>query len=192
MTKTVAKKMGINENAQSIFINEPENVIKTTMPNKNKYFVIILIAVTQIFLMACGQSNSNKNETPAENKISDDQIITLDTFSIFPPEIEGCSCYFSNDSTEFKKGEYIYMNDYFQLSFLKINGELIKFTQTDYKEIDSLNVVAKYKGDKYEMIIETKDGIQNGDETWLKTGTIKLTDQKGQTITKSFYGECGC
>jgi hypothetical protein len=42
------------------------------------------------------------------------------------------------------------------------------------------------------MTIESKDGIQNGDETWLKTGTIKLTDKNGKTITKTFYGECGC
>ncbi len=124
--------------------------------------------------------------TRAENEF------TIDTFSTFPPEIDGCSCYFSNDSTEFKKGEYIYMNDYAQTSFLKVNGVLTKFAQTDFKEIDSLNVIAKYKSDNYEMTIESKDGIQNGDETWLKTGVIKLTDKKGKTITKTFYGECGC
>lgn len=28
MAKTVAEKMGINENVRSIFINEPENIIK--------------------------------------------------------------------------------------------------------------------------------------------------------------------
>jgi len=159
---------------------------------KNKFISTILIAITVTFLFACGQSNNNKNVTQTDNEIIDDQVMTIDTFSTFPPEIDGCSCYFSNDSTEFKKSEYIYMNDYAQTSFLKINGVLTKFTQTDSKEIDSLNVIAKYKGDNYEMTIESKDGIQNGDETWLKTGTIKLTDKKGKTITKTFYGECGC
>lgn len=84
------------------------------------------------------------------------------------------------------------MNDYAQTSFLKINGVLTKFTQTDFKEIDSTLTIAKAKNDKYEMTIETKDGKQNGDETYLKTGTIKLTDKNGTTITKTFYGECGC
>jgi hypothetical protein len=84
------------------------------------------------------------------------------------------------------------MNDFAQTSFLKVNGVLTKFDQTDFKKIDSLNIIAKYKGDSYEMIIESKDGIQKGYETALKTGTIKLTDKNGKTIIKTFYGECGC
>ena len=162
------------------------------MKFKNNSLPILLTAVSLTFLFACGQSNSDKNETRTTSIQPDKQTLYIDTFSTFPPEIDGCSCYFSNDSTEFKKGEYIYMNDYAQTSFLKINGVITKFTQTDFKEIDSLNVKAKYKSDHYEMTIESKDGIQNGDETWLKTGTIKLTDKKGKTIIKTFYGECGC
>lgn len=116
----------------------------------------------------------------------------IDTFSTFPPEIDGCSCYFSSDSIEFNKGVYIYMNDYAQTSFMKINGVLTKFIQTDFKKNDSFNIKAIYKSDKIEMTIESKDGKQNGDETWLKTGTIKLKQQNGKIISKSFYGECGC
>ncbi|MGL5015830.1 MAG: hypothetical protein ACRC6V_16345 [Bacteroidales bacterium] len=118
--------------------------------------------------------------------------MTIDTFSTFPPEIDGCSCYFSNDSLEFNNGEYIYMNDYGETSFMKINGVLTKFTQTEFKVIDSLNIKAKYKSDNYEMTIESQNSIQNGDETWLKSGTINLTNDKGEMITKRFYGECGC
>ncbi len=162
------------------------------MTFKHKFLSSFLTAITLTFLIACRQGNSNKNVTQSEKIKFDDQALTIDNFSTFPPEIDGCSCYFSNDSTEFKKGEYVYMNDYAQTSFLKINGILTKFTQTDFKEIDSLRVKAKYKSDNYEMTIDTKDGIQNGDETWLKTGTIKLTDKKGKTVTKTFYGECGC
>jgi hypothetical protein len=162
------------------------------MTIKNKFLTTFSTLVTLTFLFACGQSNSNKSVSQTENIKSDDQALTIDTFSTFPPEIDGCSCYFSNDSTEFKKREYIYMNDYAQTSFLKVNGVLTKFTQADFKEIDSLNIIAIYKSDSYEMTIESKDGIQNGDETWLKTGTIKLTDKNGKTITKTFYGECGC
>ncbi len=162
------------------------------MTFKNNFLPTFLTAITLVFLFACGQNNSNNNVTQTDSKIADDLTLTIDTFSTFPPEIDGCSCYFSNDSTEFKKGEYIYMNDYAQTSFLKINGVLTKFTQTAFKEIDSLNIKAKYKSDNYEMSIESIDGIQNGDETWLKTGVIKLTDKKGKTLTKTFYGECGC
>ena len=162
------------------------------MKFKGHVLSTFLIAVTQTFLFAFGQNNSDKSVKKTNIINLDEQTLTIDTFSTFPPEIDGCSCYFSNDSTEFKKGEYIYVNDYAQTSFLKINGVLTKFTQTDFKKIDSISVKAKYKSDNYEMTIESKDGIQNGEETWLKTGIIKLTNKKGKTVTKKFFGECGC
>ena len=145
-----------------------------------------------IFLFACGQISSNKSVTQTDNINPDEEELTIDTFSTFPPEIDGCSCYFSNDSTEFNKSEYIYMNDFAQTSFLKINGVLTKFTQTDFKEVSKTTTVAKAKSDKYEMTIEVIDGKQSGDETSLKSGTIKLKNKNGITITKIFYGECGC
>ncbi len=161
------------------------------MKFKNKNLPTFLTVIMLTFLFACGQSNTNEK---ANNAVSntDNRTLSIDTFSTFPPEIDGCSCYFSNDSTELQKHNYIYANDYAETSFLKINGVMIKFTQTDFKEIDSLNVKAKYKSDNYELTIESKDGIQNGDETRLKSGIIKLTDKKGKTLTKTFYGECGC
>lgn len=162
------------------------------MTFKNKFLSIFLTAVTLTILFACGQGNSNKSVTQINDTKLGEQVLTIDTFSTFPPEIDGCSCYFSTDSTEFKKGQYIYMDDYAQTSFLKINGVLTKFTQIYFKEIDSLNAKAKFNSGNYEMTIESKDGIQNGDETWLKIGTIILTDKKGKTMTKTFYGECGC
>ena len=122
------------------------------MKLKNNSLPTFLTAVTLTFLFACGQRNSDKSATQTTSIKPDELTLSIDTFSTFPPEIDGCSCYFSNDSTEFKKGEYIYMNDYAQTSFLKINGVLTKFTQTDFKEVDSLNVKAKYKSDHYEMI----------------------------------------
>lgn len=84
------------------------------------------------------------------------------------------------------------MNDYGQTSFIKINGVLTKFIQTEFNEIDSLHKKVKYKSDNYKMTVEYKDRLQNGYETWINTGIIKLKDKEGKTITKSFYGECGC
>jgi len=58
--------------------------------------------------------------------------------------------------------------------------------------LNKQNIVAKFKSDNYEMTIEVVDVKQSGEETSLKKGTIKLTNKKGKTITKNFYGECGC
>ena len=145
-------------------------------------------------LASCQKNNLKKDTSTIKNKTIGNEIekLSIDTFSTFPPEIDGCSCYFSNDSIEFKRGEYIYMEDYEGTSFLKINGTLIKFNIIDAKEIDSLNTKTRYKSRDLNMTIELKQGKQNGDETYLKTCKIKLTNKNGKTITKSFYGECGC
>lgn len=160
------------------------------MKLKREILPIWFSAIAMTIFVACGQRNSNKNIEQAGNVNS--QVLSIDTLSTFPPEIDGCSCYFSNDSTEFKKAEYIYMNDFAQISFLKINGVLTKFTQTDYKKVSKTTTIAKAKSDLYEITVEVKDGKQNGYETSFKSGTIRLTDKNGKTITKTFYGECGC
>ena len=163
------------------------------MTRKDKFIPTFLLVITLTLMFACRQkpktmtidmttvTNSEKVET-----------FKIDTFSTFPAEIDGCSCYFSNNSTEFKKGEYIYVNDFAETSFIKINGVLTKFKQTEYKKVEKTTIVAKFKSDNYEMTIEVVTGKQSGEETILETGTIKLTDKKGKTITKNFYGECGC
>lgn len=161
-----------------------------TFQNTIKKPYLALLAL--LFLFACKQPAPPHSQTSTEDQTMEAQELSIDTFSTFPPEIDGCSCYFSSDSTAFEKRVYIYMNDYGTLSFLKINGVLTKFTQTDLKKMGEKKTIMKAKSDQYEMTLESIDGIQNGDETWLKSGTIKLTDKKGKTITKSFYGECGC
>lgn len=162
------------------------------MTSINNFGKIFLTAILITFLFACGQRSTIENEEQAANKISNEPILTIDTISTFPPEIDGCSCYFSNDSLEFTKGKYVYMNDFAQTSFLKINGVLTKFTQTEFKEVNKKITVSKARSDKYEMTIEVINGNENGDETSLKSGKIILKDKNGNTITKAFYGECGC
>lgn len=162
------------------------------MKMQNHAKTTFLAFVVLLFFNACNQASSPNSQTPAEDPSMEAKELSIDTFSTFPPEIDGCSCYFSSDSIAFKKGVYVYMNDYGTISFLKINGVLTKFTQTDLKEFGEKKRIIKAKNDQYEMTLEVIDGIQNGDETWLKSGTIKLSDKKGKTITKSFYGECGC
>ncbi|MDO5524136.1 MAG: hypothetical protein Q4G48_08860 [Bacteroidia bacterium] len=161
------------------------------MKNKRKFLFSAVMAAL-VLLYACGSGNSNKTEPSANAPQAGDLAFTVDTFSTFPPEIDGCSCYFSNDSLEFKQRQYIYMNNLGKTSFVKINDSLVKFTQTGREEIDSLNVKETYKSKGYEMAVHIKHIGKNGYETWLNTGTITLTDKNGNSVTKEFYGECGC
>jgi hypothetical protein len=118
--------------------------------------------------------------------------LSIDSFSKFPSEIDGCSCYFSNDSNEFKVGKYIYVNDFADISFLKINGEMTKFKQTKYSTIDSLTTEVQASEGEYELIIRISKGRETGEETQLQTGTLILKSKRGKKIVKSFYGECSC
>ena len=110
---------------------------------KHLLFIFILL-----FMISCSNSKEKKFNNIQQDTISnivqsaEKQTITIETFSTFPPEIDGCSCCFSNNATEFKKGEYIYMNDFAQISFMKINGVQTKFTLTDFQNIDSLNIIS--------------------------------------------------
>lgn len=162
------------------------------MTHKKLIISIVLTTLLLCLVVACKQDHSTPMATPSTSIESEQEALVLDTFSTFPPEIDGCSCYFSNDSIEFSKKEYIYMNDYAQISFLKINGEMVKFTEVYTKQVDSLRTQAKYRSDAYEMTIEVQLIKQNGYETSLESGTLKVTDHHGSTITKPFYGECGC
>ena len=74
----------------------------------------------------------------------------------------------------------IYINEYIQTSFLKINGVLTKFTQTDLNKLDHKTVFLKAKSTNFNLTIEVKDEIKNGDEKWLKSGEIILTNKNGQ------------
>ena len=162
------------------------------MTLKNR-FLPFYLAIATIFLMfACGEKKSNESETKVPNKEVSKKTFTISSFSDFPSEIDGCSCYFSKDSLDFKNEKYIYINDFANISFIKINDTLVKFIQTEFKKVDKTTTIAKAKNDYYEMTIEVKDFGQNGDETSLKKGKIEIKSKNGEAITETFYGECGC
>ena len=162
------------------------------MTRTHNFTPTILLVFIMTTICVCGQKEIKKSVNATFTKQVKGGSLTIDTFTSFPPEIDGCSCCFSNNSTELKKEKYIYVNDFAQTSFLNINGIMPKFTQTELKKINKTTVIAKFKSKNYEMTIEVKDGKQSGEETSIKTGTITLTDKKGNTITRNFYGECGC
>jgi hypothetical protein len=140
------------------------------------------VETEQDTLLQNSQENSTKQETL-------DGIADIDTFSDFPPEISGCACYFSNDKTEFENKQYIFMYDFEEISFIKINGILTKLIRV--REDDEININfgnLKFENDNYEMEIEF---IDIEDDINME-GKIKLKDENGKTISKTMYGFCGC
>ena len=120
--------------------------------------------------------------------------MVIGTFQEFPPEIEGCACYFSNNEKEFQMEKYICVDDYFKNAYVIINDKKIKFKSVEA----SVSVKGKYKhwtktfkSEKHQMIIEM---LQTGeiDETQQQKGTITIKSNDGNQVKIPFVGECGC
>jgi hypothetical protein len=137
-----------------------------------------------------------KKETIPEKTI-EEPTFSIDIFSEFPAEIDGCSCYFSKNETDFKaRKKYSYVDNYEKTAFVKIDGTLIKFVQTNSEMITETHYKNTYKSENtsqpYTLETDTERENQNGDETFLYTGTLKVTNQEGKSVSESFIGECGC
>ena len=78
-------------------------------------FIIFLLSSCKYEPLRTGDDSTSAKE------------IALDSFSEFPPEIDGCACYFSDSEEEFKKSTYIYTDDYGKNAFVSINGVMTKF-----------------------------------------------------------------
>ncbi len=149
-----------------------------------------LMALT-IFL-ACKQTHGNR-QNQAETSDSTDIAIVIDTFSTFPPEIAGCSCYFSSDTAQFNQYQYIYVSDLDKISFMKINGAMVMFTKSLFQKIDENTVKTLAENPELGISIEVIEEYQGGDEEIsVKRGTITLTNKNGTSVVVSFFGECGC
>jgi len=165
---------------------------KQTKVDKTQFQNSLLIMLLMMALLACGLDGTTEKGLPGTNNKELNNELSLDTFSKLPREINGCACYFSNDSIAFKKGLFIFVNDFNQASFVMINGNLKKFTHTGIDEMDGTHTITQYKNDSLLISLKVKGEWPSNYESILKTGAIELTQINGQTITKTFYGKCGC
>ena len=120
------------------------------------------------------------------------ETFTVNTFTDLPPEIDGCSCTFSEDSVSYAKEKYIYANNFAATSFIKINGKLIELTETEHSNPDSLTTVSKSTGGGYKVEIKAKVFRTVDLEYNEMKGTMAIKSKKGKTVTKTIYGGCGC
>ncbi|WP_210487370.1 hypothetical protein [Rufibacter aurantiacus] len=117
----------------------------------------------------------------------------LDSYSEFPEEVEGCSCYFSRNKQEFAAGKYIYMNNYANLAFVSIGGQLVRLECID--KSDSVKTDAPYRDAsvKYELRAIVKKSSPSGEEVFKTEGVLLVKDLKtGASSEIPFVGECGC
>jgi hypothetical protein len=150
-------------------------------------FIILFIQL----LTACSDNQHSKKSNAVINIPNKEKEIKIDTFSTFPPEIDGCACYFSNNEEEFKDKKYIYADDYGDNAFISVNGKMTKFVLNKSTKLNNTRYVQTFVNDDYEITIDLKQ-VSQLDETWQKTGTLKIKPKVGKVIVKNIYGECGC
>jgi hypothetical protein len=149
------------------------------------YLVVLLI-----FCMACTSNTKQTNEH--ENKNVGSTALILDTFSIFPEEIEGCACYFSQNSRNFDQHLYILAGNYTGILYLCVDHQMIRLQQFGNEISGKDYTIRKYKNKLYECTIEIHQNRRNGDETFLQKGKLDIRNQKGHRLKMTLFGECGC
>lgn len=118
--------------------------------------------------------------------------IKLEVFG-FPQEVQGCSCYFATDREEFVKQNYIYVDDFQQNGFIKVNSEQIKLEFDRKNEVlpeKTLNI--NLHNDQFKVNLKGK-AVEEGEiETHLYKGTLTVENKAGKKTVIPVYGECGC
>lgn len=165
---------------------------------------ILFAAAAMLILTAC-----KKEEPVSSVSVSDSTIVIQDTAKSkkvtdsaantslklgkfgFPPEVEGCSCYFAENKADFEKQHFIYVDDYGNNATIKIGTNTIKIPMEE-GDFDPANFSKTVENGEYKIEMNGKK-IDEGDETMLFQGTIKVTDlTNGQIFSSAVYGECGC
>ena len=115
--------------------------------------------------------------------------INLETFG-FPAEVNGCSCYFAKNKEDFDQEKYIYIDDYGNNAFLKIDGKTITIKMKE-GDFDPDNFSKVIKNDEISVTIEGKK-IKELEEVMMFEGTMTVENKKGEKTITPIYGECGC
>ncbi|MBL4709582.1 MAG: hypothetical protein JKY48_14205 [Flavobacteriales bacterium] len=117
--------------------------------------------------------------------------IQLGSIENIPSEIDGCSCYYSSSEKEFKRNNYLYIDNYENIAFVMINKTISKFERVTTENISEKNEVAIWKHMNYELRLETQQ-VSQIDETWQQSGKLLLKFKGELVLEKDIYGECGC
>lgn len=174
-----------------MFLNLFYILIFHPMTTKTVFRPVFIFYLFAALLFACGQNTGDKKTSAVENPPPAADQIVIDTFSTFPPEIDGCACYFSNDETEFKKQVYIYVDNFEKTAWITLNGTLTEFELDKTETVSEKRAVSTYKNDRFELIIDLKQTGQV-EETWQFMGTMTVKSASGKELAKNLVGECGC
>ncbi len=159
----------------------------------------VLIIASLMMLFSCKKEEKvSENKTTADSLIiANDSVnvaetlnqINLETFG-FPAEVNGCSCYFAKTKEDFEQEKYVYIDDYGNNAFLKIDGKTVKIEMKE-GDFDPDNFSKIIRNDEYSVTIQGKK-VNELEEVMMFKGTMTVENKKGEKTVTPIYGECGC
>lgn len=152
-----------------------------------KHTAIVLFIV--ISLVGCANKTSKLSDTLVQRAKPKSINMSIDKFTALPKEIDGCACYFYSSEKDKKEGKYICVNDFANLSFVSINGNLEKFELVKHE--DNSNIYL-YINQTFDLKIEITKKELGSEESSNIEGTITVKTKDGQELIKTFVGFCGC
>ncbi|MDX2360349.1 MAG: hypothetical protein QNK23_06060 [Crocinitomicaceae bacterium] len=123
------------------------------------------------------------------------EALELGGIDQIPDELGDWACYYSLDEWTLSKGDYVFVNDYYELGYINLNDTLERLIQMS-ADADA----GQYRGDYFEeyysngilhiILASEATGKTIGDK-WEYKGELEITDVMGNTRTVNVVGECG-
>lgn len=163
---------------------------------KIKYVLLFLSVVSFVSCKKDKENVTDNTEIVVNDSIDqvekDSAIIkqnTLQTFEI-PPEVQGCSCLFAENKEDFDNKKYIYVDDYGNTAYIKLEDKIIKIPmkEGDFDPSDFSKII---KNSEVAVIIKGQKVKEKGETTTFE-GELTLEKKDGRKTTIPIYGECGC
>ena len=162
----------------------------------------LMIVASMLMLFSCQKEGQIAEAISADNEVTTIEIdsantlrteelnqINLETFG-FPAEVSGCSCYFAKNKEDFENEKYVYIDDYGNNAFLKIDGKSVKIKMKE-GDFDPDNFSKVIKNDEITVTIQGKK-VNELEEVMMFEGTMTVENKKGEKTITPIYGECGC
>lgn len=152
------------------------------------FSVIFFSILVLMHLSSCeGKASSLNSKT---NQVENASLnIDLTELTYIPFKEDQCNCHLASDIKNYKKQNYIFVNDEIVSAYVNINGVLTKFIMLDYTYLTPQTSIANYKANGFTLSIEMQH-YNKKHQRKKKIGKITLKTEGGRSVVKTFYGEC--
>ncbi|MFC6267290.1 hypothetical protein [Frigoriflavimonas asaccharolytica] len=164
-----------------------------------KKFNLVIILLSLLVVFSCKKDKEIlTDEVPSTEMVEDSMIVqdssemgsnTIQTFAS-PPEIQGCSSKFAANESDFKQGKFVYVDDYGNTAFVKINNKIVKISMEE-GDFDPSDISKTLKSETGVVTMKGQQIKQVGESTYFK-GEMTIENKNGTKNTTPIYGKCGC